>query len=285
MTQSTIPEPLRRDLLALREATPSMPPTLSLAQAHALCEQHGVSRGDLARAALGLGIVPRRYLRNIGTIRLQGQLALLEASVAIIGCGGLGGWVAEALTRMGVGHLRLVDGDSFQEDNLNRQLACTEETIGQPKADALARRLKAVNSDVAVEARVAWLESSNARALLSDADVAVDALDTLPARYLLRDAAAAEGIPLVHGAIAGWTGQVMVAPPDEDGLRAWYGPTPPVERGIESEWGNPAPTPLIVAGWQAAQAIMLLTGIGEPLCMRLLYNDMERGDVRQFELS
>jgi len=285
MTQAPIPGPLQRDLLALLQAPSSSPATLPLKQAHALCELYDVSRGDLARAALELGIIPQRYLRNMGTIGVEGQRALLEAQVVIVGCGGLGGWVAEALARMGIGQLRLIDGDRFQENNLNRQLACTEETIGQPKANALARRLRAVNSDVAVETRVAWLEASNARALLAGADAAVDALDTLPARYLLRDAAAGEGIPLVHGAIAGWTGQVMVTPPDQDGLRAWYGSTPPVERGIESQWGNPAPTPLLIAGWQAAQLIMLLTGIGEPLCMRLLYNDMERGDVRQFGLS
>jgi len=285
MNPSAIPGPLRCDLLGCIRAGASTPPTLSLSRTQALCERHDVSRGDLARAALGLGIVPGRYLRNIGTIGLEGQLALLRSSVAIVGCGGLGGWVAEALARMGVGHLRLIDGDHCEENNLNRQLACSEETIGHPKADALAQRLASVNGDVAVEARVAWLEAPNARELLAGADVAVDALDTLPARYLLRDAAAAEGIPLVHGAIAGWTGQVMVTPPNRDGLRAWYGTVPPVERGIESEWGNPAPTPLLVAGWQAAQVIMLLTGTGEPLNMRLLFSDMERGDVRHFDLS
>jgi len=78
-------------------------------------------------------IIPTRYLRSLGTVGWDGQKKLLEATVVIIGAGGLGGWIIEGLARMGVGHLVVVDGDVFEENNLNRQLLCTEGSLGEAK--------------------------------------------------------------------------------------------------------------------------------------------------------
>ena len=212
-------------------------------------------------------------------------MILLDATVAVVGCGGLGGWVAEALARMGVGRLVLIDGDVFEEDNLNRQLGCTERTLGALKAQCLAERLEQVNAAVEVRVYVAWLNEHNAEQLLRGAGVVVDALDTLPARFVLQKAAALLGIPMVHGAIAGFTGQVMTIYPGDVGLRALYGDSPPQERGSEVTLGNPAATPMVVASWQAQEVVKVLTHRGQPLRQRMLLLDTESGDVRELAIS
>ncbi|MDZ7761578.1 MAG: ThiF family adenylyltransferase [Desulfovermiculus sp.] len=99
--------------------------------------RHGVSCRDVQQGALGEGILPLRYLRNYGTMGLQGQAALLSSTAAIVGVGGLGGLIAELLSRMGVGHLVLIDGDCFEDNNLNRQLFATEETLGKSNVEIM----------------------------------------------------------------------------------------------------------------------------------------------------
>jgi molybdopterin/thiamine biosynthesis adenylyltransferase len=274
------------EALAALAAPPGEPPiVLTLPQSQALADQLAVSRRLVERTALAQGIVPERYARNMGTVGIEGQMALLDATVAVVGCGGLGGWVAEALARMGVGRLILIDGDRFEGNNLNRQLGCTERTLGCLKAPCLAQRLAEVNGAVELQVHTAWLQADNAPELLRGSNVIVDALDTLPARLMLQDAAAALGVPLVHGAIAGFTGQVMTILPGDLGLRALYGPGPVRERGIETTLGNPAATPMAIAAWQAQEVVKLLTHVGQPLRQRLLFLDTESGDARELLFS
>jgi len=182
---------------------------LSLAATHDLAREYACTTQEVEMAAVARRVMPERYQRNYGTLGWEGQLRLMQSTVAVVGAGGLGGWIIEGLARMGVGRLIVVDGDRFEENNLNRQLGCTEEALGRPKAQVLAERVAQVNSAVQVSAHHAWLTLENAPQLLAGAQVVVDALDTLPARYLLQDAAALLGAPLVHGAIAGFTGQIM----------------------------------------------------------------------------
>ncbi len=237
-------------------------------------------------AAIRAQILPQRYLRNLGTVGWEGQLALLCASVGIVGCGGLGGWIAEGLARMGIGRLVLIDGDRFQEDNLNRQLGCTEATLGQPKVDALIERLAQVNSGTELVGYQSYLTRENAPILLAGVRVIVDAVDTLPARFLLQEIAAQQRVPLVHGAIAGYNGQVMVIYPGDPGLHALYGEHPPLERGIETQLGNPAATPMMIAAWQIQQVVKIVTGQEEGLLRgRLLLLDAAAGEIDEIPLS
>ena len=97
-------------------------------------------------AALRAGLCPSRYERSVGTVGLEGQARLLESCAAVAGCGGLGGWIIEILARAGVGKLILADGDTFGENNLNRQLYAAEENLGEPKAEAAARRTAKLRS-------------------------------------------------------------------------------------------------------------------------------------------
>jgi molybdopterin/thiamine biosynthesis adenylyltransferase len=261
------------------------PPVLSLAETRRLAETHACTPREVELAALRARVLPERYRRNLGTVGWQGQIRLLEATVAVVGAGGLGGWVIEGLARMGVGHLIVVDGDRFEENNLNRQLGCTEDGVGRLKAESLAERVAKVNGSVDVLAHVTWLDENNAQDLLAGAQVVVDALDTLPARFALEKAAAVLCIPMIHGAIGGYTGQIMTILPGDPGLRGLYGDGAIPERGIETQLGNPSATPMMISAWQIQEVVKVLLGQGNLLRNRLLVMDAESGDVTEIQLA
>lgn len=224
--------------------------------------------------SLETGMIPERYKRNMGTIGIDGQLKLLKSKVAVIGAGGLGGNVIELLARQGVGCLRIVDGDVFAEHNLNRQLLSTEGNLGQNKAKAAAARVKAVNSDIIVEALPYMLDEKNSSAVLAGMDVVVDALDNLADRVLLAKAAQLRSIPMVHGAIAGFTGQVATIYPGDQKYENFI-KVNSLSTGIETVLGNPATTPAMAAAFQVQEVVKILTGIGEPLQQKILYFDTQ----------
>lgn len=221
------------------------------------------------------GEVPARYLRNMGTIGIQGQLQLLKAKVAIVGAGGLGGHIIELLSRQGVGHLRIIDGDCFADHNLNRQLLATERNLGENKALVAAQRVGEINSDVYAEGVAQMVTADNAEQLLSGMDIVVDALDTISSRLLVSKITIQLGIPLVHAAIAGFTGQVTTLLPGDKGLEQIYQSNHNGDKGIEVILGNPATTPAFAAAIQAQEVIKFLTGTGELLHKQLFYFDTE----------
>jgi molybdopterin/thiamine biosynthesis adenylyltransferase len=230
---------------------------------------------EFSLALLRKGESPERYQRNIGTIGIDGQTRLLKARVAVFGAGGLGGIVIELLARQGVGFLRIIDGDRFARHNMNRQLLATERSLGRNKSAVAAARVAEVNPDVETHAVPVMFNEDNAVELLSGMDVVVDALDSINSRLLLCRTARELKIPLVHAAIAGFTGQVGTILPDGPGLEKIYKATGASDRGIETELGNPAPTPALAAAIQSQEVVKLLTGIGETLGNKLFYFDTE----------
>ncbi|MEA3406522.1 MAG: HesA/MoeB/ThiF family protein [Chloroflexota bacterium] len=268
-----------------QEMTGATLPLLSLARTRQLAKEAGCTILEVELLALQMRVLPERYHRNFGTVGWDGQARLLQATVAVVGVGGLGGWVVETLARMGIGHLILIDGDRFEENNLNRQLGCTEDTVGKPKVTCLAERVASVNGAVEVTPKETWLEEANAADLIADADVVVDALDTVPARLQLQKVASACQIPLVHGAIAGYTGQITTVFPGDPGLEAIYGRQPTVERGVETELGNPSATPMMISAWQSQEVVKILLNQGELLRQRMLLFDALAGDVTEIGLG
>ena len=260
-----------------------------------VCGEYRVLSGnevrELARAAgcpvrsvellmLQEGVVPLRYTRNLGTVGMAEQMSLLRATVAVVGQGGLGGYVTEALARVGVGCLILIDGDSFEESNLNRQILGTEALLNVPKVEAARQRVVEINSSVDVITHAEWINAENASRLLEGADVVVDGLDRIPMRLTLQASAQAMGIPMVHGSIAGFLGQIMTICPGDAGLVALYGGLEELpERGLETQLGVLAATPMAVAAWEAQEVVKILTGLGQPLRNKLLTLDMEAGRV------
>ena len=258
---------------------------LSLSVVRQLAHEWGLSVREVEIRALKARILPARYERSQGTVGWEGQVKLLEATVAIVGCGGLGGWIVEGLARMGVGHLILIDGDAFAENNLNRQALCTEANLGQLKTEAARERVSKVNSATEVTLRPVMADEESMREMLASANVVVDALDTLPTRLVLQKVAQSLGIPVVHGAIGGYVGQVTTVFPEDEGLYAIYGRGDVPERGIEAQLGNPAATPMMVAAWQIQEVIKILLGAGELLRNRLLFMDAESGVAEILEIG
>lgn len=211
----------------------------------------------------------QRYVRNLGALSPAECERLRQKRVCVVGCGGLGGYVIEQLARMGVGTLTLVDGDVFDESNLNRQLLCLEASIGQGKAKAAVARAAAVNSQVQAVAVPQFLTADNAADILQGHDLAIDALDGIPARHILANACAALSIPIVHGAIGGWNAQVTVVLPNSGVYSMLY-----PEGAVAQAAGNPAFTPALAASIQAAEAVKLLVGRESTLAGRLLLIDM-----------
>lgn len=200
-----------------------------------------------------------RYLRNHDALSLDEQEKLASKRVLIVGCGGLGGVVIECLARIGVGHMRVVDGDVFEESNLNRQLLCSRINLGRHKTLAAQQRVMAVNPFVEVEAVQAELTAKNALELLAGCDAAVDCLDNIPSRLLLQQAAKEAGIPLVHAAIAGWRGQVAVVQPGEDLLSLLYNNSRQ-EQGEEISTGTLSFTAAALGALQASEVVKMLLG-------------------------
>jgi molybdopterin/thiamine biosynthesis adenylyltransferase len=258
---------------------------IPLERLSALEAEYGLSRRQAEMAVLSLGILPQRYLRNYGTVGLQGQLALLRSSVGVVGLGGLGGYILEGLARLGVGRLVLVDGDVFCDHNLNRQVLSSEADLGRGKAEVAGQRVRQINGAVEVVSHSTLATRDNLPQIMSGVDVLLDAVDRLPTRLMLQQVATQIGVPMVHGAIAGWMGQVMTIFPGDVGLRALYGDGPLPEQGAEAEMGCPAASPMMVAAWQVHETAKILLGQGELLRGRVLFIDAAACEVRVLAVS
>jgi molybdopterin/thiamine biosynthesis adenylyltransferase len=246
--------------------------------------REGVAPGVVERAALEKGLVPSRYERSLGTLGIAGQARLLASRAAVVGCGGLGGLVVELLARAGVGQLVLIDGDTFSDNNLNRQILCTEADLGKAKALVAAERTKAVNGAVEVSPFPGFLDADNAASLLDGCGVAVDCLDNHRSRRILFDACARLGIPAVHGAIAGFWGQVGTVLPGDRTLLDFWGDQAP-DKGVEVTTGNPPFTPALVSSLEAAEAVKVLLGMEEILRHRLLWFDLRVQEAQTLPLN
>ena len=191
----------------------------------------------------------------------------------VIGLGGLGGGLLECLVRSGVGVIHAADGDVFEESNLNRQLLSRLSALGRPKAEIAAERAAAVNPSVEFVARDVFLDRAGMEALLAGAQVAVDALGGLKDRPALAAAATALGIPLVTGAVAGYTAIVATVlpggPSPADLFGGGSGPS------AEDVLGCPSPAVMAVAALQAAEAVRLLAGRPPALAGKALIIDLE----------
>jgi molybdopterin-synthase adenylyltransferase len=246
----------------------------------------GIRAKEVEIAALRQGIIPLRYLRNVGTVGLTGQIKMLESTVAVVGAGGLGGNIIELLARNGIGHIIIIDDDRFSEPDLNRQIMSTEADLDEPKAEVARKRAMTVNSSTDVTARQERLTPKNAATLLRGARVVADGLDNLQSRYAVEQACRDLEVPYVYGAIAGLGGHVMTVFPQDPGLSSIYGPADVASgRGIETAIGTPAVTPAIIAALQVQEVIKIITGVGTPVRNRILIIDASRGAIDAVELD
>ena len=206
-----------------------------------------------------------RYSRQVlfSAIGKAGQDKIRESVVAVVGCGALGSFQAEALARAGVGRLVLVDRDTVELSNLQRQWLYDEEDarLETPKANAAARRIQALNHNVHVEAHVADLTPSNGEELLADCHVIVDGTDNFETRYLLNDISVKSGVPWIYGAAIGSYGIVMPIVPERGPCFSCLYPEAPT--GLQPTCdvnGVLASTTAMVAAAQVAAVLRLITG-------------------------
>jgi len=193
-------------------------------------------------------IWPYRYIRNRDSMTSKEQLKLAESRVAVIGCGGLGGYVLLMLSRIGIGKIVVVDPDVFDESNLNRQVFAITDTLGISKVEAAELAVKSINPATDVKGFHTALTDANAEEVLYSVNVVVDAVDNLPGRRMMKDAACRLKLPLVHGAIAGFEGQVSTIDyedPGPDALFKGNNNGDNKESSAESFLGVPSITPVI----------------------------------------
>jgi len=226
-----------------------------------IAHKTGRSLKDVECAALKINVVPERYCRNQNSLSNIDQLKLLQSHVAIIGLGGLGGTVTEILSRLGVGSLTLVDGDSFDESNLNRQILSSPANLGKSKAETAGNRIREINPAIEIRLVKEFFTTDNSQDILSGAHLAIDCLDTIIDRFSLEDGCRESKIPLVSAAIGGTSGQATAIFPEDTGLQLIYGPPDKSQkRGIEASLGTLPFAALYMAAVQCAEVTNILLG-------------------------
>ena len=219
-------------------------------------------------------------LREVGG---PGQQRLKAARVLIVGAGGLGAPAALYLAAAGVGTLVLVDPDTVDLSNLQRQVLYAQADIGRPKVEAAAERLTALNPHVTIEQAPVALDAGNARALIAGCDLVLDGTDDFATRFAVNAACVAEGVTLVSGAIGRWTGQVGVfsAAPCYRCLVPEIPPDPETCSAV----GVVGALAGVVGSMMALEAVKLLTGAGDPLLGRLLIYDALSAETRTVKIG
>ena len=229
-----------------------------------------------------------RYSRHLllPEVGVEGQERLGAARVLVIGAGGLGSPAALYLAAAGVGTIGLVDFDTVDVTNLQRQIMHGTAAVGRPKLESAAARLADLNPHVAVVPHAVRLSTDNARQIIAGYDVVVDGTDNFPTRYLVNDACVLEGRPLVYGSIFRFDGQASVFDAARGPCYRCLYPEPPPPGLVPScaEGGVLGVLPGIIGSIQALEAIKLILAIGEPLVGRLVLVDALRFRIRELAL-
>ncbi|MFA6805532.1 MAG: HesA/MoeB/ThiF family protein [Candidatus Methanomethylophilaceae archaeon] len=219
-----------------------------------------------------------RYSRQEEVFGVKGQSRIEKSTVGIIGCGGLGTYVATELASAGIGRLVLIDGDSPDITNLNRQFVYRDGDQ-EKKAILLARWIKDLNPDVFVEPHPVFINDWNTD-VLDDCEILVDCLDSVASRRVLNDYALKSGATVVHGGVSGMCGQVTVMVP---------GKTPCLECILKGDDGdnNPSVSSAVafIASVQANEVLKIASGIGKTLEGKILVADLEMGEVEVTPVS
>lgn len=219
-----------------------------------------------------------RYSRHIllDEIGIEGQEKLLAAHALVIGAGGLGSPAAYYLASAGIGKITLVDNDTVDLTNLQRQILHTTERVGQPKAESGRQTLAQINPEVEVQALAERVAGERLAELVSQASVVLDCTDNFATRHAINHACVANKVPLVSGAAIRFDGQVSVFDPrggDAPCYACLFPPEQQFEEVLCSTMGVFAPLVGIIGTMQAAEALKLVAGIGESLAGRLLLLD------------
>lgn len=218
-----------------------------------------------------------RYARHLTLPQIgeEGQLRLKESRVFCVGAGGLGSPSLLYLAAAGIGHLTLIDDDTIERSNLQRQILHSDEDVGTSKAESAMLRLRELNPTISIQVHAERLTSENALTLIEGHDVLVDGTDNIPTRYLVNDVCEILGIPWIYGSIYRFEGQVSVFNLNDGPTYRDLFPVPPPPESVPSceDGGVLGVLPGVIGSIQATEAIKVLLGIGEPLQGKLLVYD------------
>ena len=220
------------------------------------------------------GIVPARYQYNIGCFGIDGQMKLIDSAVMIVGLGGLGGYVLENLARAGIGKMVGVDPDVFEESNLNRQLLADSESIGIKKIEHAKQRVGKVNPAVEFVGYASPFDKLEDE-VFGEANLVFDCLDNVPDRRHLAKKCSLANVVLVHGAVAGWCGQVGVIRPAEKLFEKIYKNQ---TMGVEQDIGNLPFTVAVTASLMASEGIKVLLGKNRDKKQKVVFFDSLQQD-------
>ena len=259
--------------------------SLSIESVDKLSRAFGLSGREVEILALEEKIVPERYIRNMRHLSMDQQSVLLRSRICLVGLGGLGGYALEILARTGVGSLTLVDGDRFEDSNLNRQALSSPFLLDVPKARAAGKRVSEINPSLSITTHDTFLTEDNAAFLLDGANLAMDCLDNLKTRFVLEKAAKKLGIPMVSAAVAGISGHVTVIFPDDAGLELIYGKEKDsTAKGAEATLGCMAHAVAFLASLECSEAVKILLKQNQILRNKLLVVDLADNTCQVLDL-
>jgi molybdopterin-synthase adenylyltransferase len=247
-------------------------------------QQNSLSPREAQDQALDEEVVPLRYLKNFNAFNLVEQQRICRSRVFICGCGGLGGTLINLLARAGVGFLRLTDCDVFSHSNLNRQWLSDTTMLSRPKVEAAVDAVAAINPFVEVESHMVLMDEANVESFVRGTDLVLDALDNLPGRFTLSEAARRIEVPFIHAAVAGWVGQVSTFLPGSEILLSRVYGMSRAKDSAEEAMGVLGPTAAAVGSFQALEALRLLAGKQPAYANRLLHINGETGRMKILQL-
>jgi molybdopterin/thiamine biosynthesis adenylyltransferase len=216
----------------------------------------------------------KRYATNKKSLSAEDQEKLHQSHVLVAGAGGLGGYVIELLARIGIGRLTIVDGDRFEPSNLNRQLLCLEDSMGSLKAEAARERVGRIDKTIVCKIVSKFLDQNQFARYIADTSIVVDALGGISSHRAVSEACMEVQIPLVTGALAGWTGIAATMLPGGPALDfLWQADD---AHDAENVLGSLAPAAATIASVQCAETIAFLTGKQPALAGRMLIIDLQK---------
>ena len=225
-----------------------------------------------------------RYIKNLNALTEEDIIKLNKSHVCVVGCGGLGGYILEFMSRIGIEKITAVDGDVFDESNLNRQLLSNSENLGLYKVTEAQKRINLVNPNINFIGIKNEITEENINMLLpKDVNCIVDAVDNVKTRFLLEEFAWKNNIPLIHGAIGGWYGQVSTIMPGDKTITKIYQSKEEPNKEVKS-MGNLPHAASLIASFEVNEVVKLLTNKGDLLTNKLLYIDLKSNSYNTFEI-
>lgn len=230
-----------------------------------------------------------RYSRHIllEDVGIEGQIAIMNAKILIIGAGGLGAPVALYLAAAGVGTIGIADADTVDLSNLQRQVIHFTKDIGVPKVDSAAEKMRAINPDITIKTYNQFLMANNIREVIRDYDFVIDGTDSFASKFLINDACVLEGKAFSHGGILRFTGQTMTIVPGETACyRCVFGQAPPADSVPTcSQAGVLGAIAGMLGTIQAAEALKYVTGVGQCLTNSLQMFEALKMDFRKVKVK